>query len=62
METLFAFCRKTGRRVSRLINDLTRRLAANGQFRIAISIGIPFIAKLEFGYIVTFGKKIEKPG
>ena len=40
MKTLVDFCLMTGRRVSRWVNRLLRRLAHKGQLRITLSIGI----------------------
>lgn len=61
METLVAFCRKTGRRISKTINRMVAALTENGQLRIAISISIPLIAKFEVSYLITIRKNTEKP-
>lgn len=61
METLVAFCRKTGRRISKTINRMVAALTDNGQLRIAVSISIPLIAKCEVSYRLTFRKDTEKP-
>lgn len=57
METLFTFCRKTARRVSRLVNAMLRSLFHKGQLRLTLALTIPFLAKFEIGYQV----EIERP-
>lgn len=62
MKTLFAFCCKTGRALSRFVNELARNLTHKGQLRIALSISIPFIAKLEVGYSFFVERRKDKAG
>jgi hypothetical protein len=50
METLITFCRKTARRVSRLVNAMLRRVSNKGQPKLSLAITIPFFAKFEIGY------------
>ncbi|NVK55432.1 MAG: hypothetical protein HWE26_07445 [Alteromonadaceae bacterium] len=60
MKTLIAFCRKTGRVLSRFVNRLARALTRKGQLRISLALNIPFIAKFEIGYHVQIEKKEDK--
>lgn len=60
MKTLIIFCRKTGRILSRYVDKLIHGLTANGQLRISIAIGVPFIVRFELGYCVDRGRK-KKP-
>lgn len=60
MKTLIAFCRKTGRVLSRFVNRLARDLTRKGQLRIGLTLSIPFIAKFEIGYHVTVEKTEDK--
>ena len=50
MKTLFAFCQRSGRRLRQYINRLITKLTANGEFRFALTLSLPLIAKVEISY------------
>lgn len=60
MKTLVDFCLMTGRRVSRWVNRLLRRLAHKGQLRITLSIGIPLLARIDLAYIIVLDGAAEQ--
>ncbi|MCP1201069.1 hypothetical protein [Notoacmeibacter sp. MSK16QG-6] len=52
MQTLFAFCRKTGRSIRTLIDKLVASLA-HGKLRLAFSVTVPFFVTFKISYDVT---------
>lgn len=60
MKTLVDFCLMTGRRVSRWVNRLLRRLAHKDQLRITFSIGVPLLARIKLAYIIVLDAAAEK--